>query len=134
MDGSIHGKAIFVINHVLLLQTEGDELTWVQRCKAGEDVILGHSDGTVARYKVDKFRPMGKTARGLQASKLQPGTRIMGISTLQQASWLEPMIHLSPLVLLCWAVTLSAKGFCAEQLEGHSLVDILGLEEIAVSM
>ena len=70
-----------------VVQDQGDELTWVQRCQPGEDVILGHRDGSVARYNVDLFRPMSRIARGLQASKLKEDNTIMGISTLAQASF-----------------------------------------------
>lgn len=66
-------------------QEAGDELTWVQRCGSGEDVILGHCDGSVARYNVDLFRPMGRGARGLMATRLREDNQILGMSTLQQA-------------------------------------------------
>lgn len=82
------GEESSLLDHLDLtgfsLQEEGDELTWVQRCRPGEDVILGHCDGSVARYNVDLFRPMSRGARGLQASRLREGNQVLGISTLQQ--------------------------------------------------
>lgn len=55
-------------------------MTTVKPCQPGEDVILGYCDGCVARSSVDLFRPMGRTARGLQATK--GGAEILGIATL----------------------------------------------------
>ena len=95
--GEVEGLCPHASLILLLSQNEGDELTWVQRCQPGEDVILGHRDGTVARYNVDMFRPMSKTAKGLQASKLQPGNRIMGMSTLKQARLYTSLLQICEL-------------------------------------
>lgn len=64
------------------MQAEGDELVWVQKCRVGDDIMIATSDGQVARYSSELFRPVGRKGRGLLAVNLKPGTSIVGMTVL----------------------------------------------------
>lgn len=57
---------------------EGDELKWVRRSQAGDEVMIVTKDGQSIRFKESDARPLGRSTRGVRAIKLRKGDEVIG--------------------------------------------------------
>lgn len=57
---------------------EGDTLNWVNQAANNEEIIIGTSCGMAIRFAVSDLRPLGRSARGVNAIKLRSGDLIIG--------------------------------------------------------
>ena len=60
----------------------GDELTWVARAPAGSRVLLAASNGAALLFATDSLRPTGRASTGVNAMKLAPGAKLVGMCVL----------------------------------------------------
>ncbi|KAL3937992.1 MAG: hypothetical protein SGBAC_007013, partial [Bacillariaceae sp.] len=61
---------------------DGDKLKWCQPCTDDDDILIGSSRGQATRFSVEKFRPTGRTSRGVRAMKLKDGDTIADMNVL----------------------------------------------------
>ena len=52
---------------------EGDELAWVRNTTGGDDLIIATRQGVAIRFAESDVRPMGRTATGVRAIRLDEG-------------------------------------------------------------
>ncbi len=57
---------------------ENDELNWVKLATAKDEIIIGTSCGMAIRFAVSDLRPLGRSARGVNAMKLRTSDSIIG--------------------------------------------------------
>lgn len=64
---------------------EDDELRWVRRCTSADTIIFASENGLVARISAsdDSIRPLGRTARGVMAMRLNHGDAIAGMDIVE---------------------------------------------------
>ncbi|MBD2314882.1 DNA gyrase subunit A [Desertifilum sp. FACHB-1129] len=63
---------------------EGDQLRWVRRATAEDSIIIGSRKGMAIHFRTneEQLRPIGRTARGVRAMKLQSGDELVGMDIL----------------------------------------------------
>lgn len=57
---------------------ENDTLNWVNQANNNDEIIIGTSCGMAIRFGVNDLRPLGRSARGVNAMKLRSGDVIIG--------------------------------------------------------
>lgn len=57
---------------------ENDTLNWVNQANNNDEIIIGTSCGMAIRFGVNDLRPLGRSARGVNAIKLRTGDVIIG--------------------------------------------------------
>lgn len=57
---------------------ENDTLNWVNQANDNDEIIIGTSCGMAIRFGVNDLRPLGRSARGVNAMKLRTGDIIIG--------------------------------------------------------
>ncbi len=65
---------------------EGDELAWVRLTDGQYDLIIGTHDGMAIRFAETDVRPMGRTARGVRAIRLEEGDYVVGMAGVAPGS------------------------------------------------
>lgn len=60
---------------------EGDELYDVIFVKDNDEIYIGGSNGNMIRFNENNVRPMGRTAAGVKAMKLDPSEKVVGLSS-----------------------------------------------------
>lgn len=63
---------------------EGDQLRWVRRATAEDSIIIGSRKGMAIHFRTneEQLRPIGRTARGVRAMKLEAGDELVGMDIL----------------------------------------------------
>eukprot|EP00526_Cylindrotheca_closterium_P002449 CAMPEP_0113652336 /NCGR_PEP_ID=MMETSP0017_2-20120614/27949_1 /TAXON_ID=2856 /ORGANISM="Cylindrotheca closterium" /LENGTH=908 /DNA_ID=CAMNT_0000565171 /DNA_START=81 /DNA_END=2803 /DNA_ORIENTATION=+ /assembly_acc=CAM_ASM_000147 len=61
---------------------DGDKLKWCQPCTDDDDILIASSRGQATRFSVEKFRPTGRSSRGVRAMKLKDGDTIADMNVL----------------------------------------------------
>ncbi len=57
---------------------EGDSLGWVKMTRGGEDIVLVSEQGKGIRFSEEDVRPMGRTATGVNAMRIDTWDRLAG--------------------------------------------------------
>lgn len=65
---------------ILAKLDSGDRARWCQRCRDGDDVLVGSSMGRAMRFAADKLRSTGRVSRGVRAMKLRDGDTIADVN------------------------------------------------------
>ena len=60
---------------------EGDELYDVIFVKDNDEIYIGGSNGNMIRFNENNVRPMGRTAAGVKAMKLDSSEKVVGLSS-----------------------------------------------------
>ena len=60
---------------------EGDELYDVIFVKDNDEIYIGGSNGNMIRFNENNVRPMGRTAAGVKAMKLESSEKVVGLSS-----------------------------------------------------
>lgn len=63
--------------------TNGDSLSWCQKCVDGDDILIGTSQGMATRFESSALRPTGRTSRGVKSMKLKPGDTLADVNILE---------------------------------------------------
>ncbi|BAC91023.1 DNA gyrase subunit A [Gloeobacter violaceus] len=89
---------------------EGDELRWVRRARAEDDILVGSRAGMAIRFRADEeqLRPLGRTARGVKSMELRKGDELvsMDILSCEQRERAEANGECGP-----WVLVVTADGF-----------------------
>lgn len=59
---------------------EGDQLRWVRRTQGDQQLIVVTQQGQALRFRETDVRPVGRSALGVYAIKLEPGDRVVSAS------------------------------------------------------
>ena len=62
---------------------EKDQLGWVRRSTGNSNIIIGSTDGMVIRFHESDVRPMGRSARGVGAMRMNEGDSIVGFDAIE---------------------------------------------------
>lgn len=65
---------------------EGDELITVRMVEAGEDIIVGTTQGMAIRFKEEEVRSMGRSAQGVKAVTLDEEDYVVGMGVVRQGN------------------------------------------------
>ena len=70
---------------IIATLADGDQLKWCQRCKDGDDLLIGSSKGQATRIESANVRPSGRTSRGVRAMKLREGDTLADMNVIESA-------------------------------------------------
>ncbi|AGY59874.1 DNA gyrase subunit A [Gloeobacter kilaueensis] len=89
---------------------EGDELRWVRRARAQDDILVGSRAGMAIRFRADEdqLRALGRTARGVKSMELRKNDELvsMDILSCEQRERAEANGDCGP-----WVLVVTAGGF-----------------------
>ncbi len=65
---------------------EGDQLRWVRRARAEDDILVGSQAGMAVRFRADEeqLRALGRTARGVRSMTLREGDELVSMDILSR--------------------------------------------------
>ena len=61
---------------------EGDELAWVKMTSGDENLLVATRRGKAICFNENDVRPMGRTARGVRAIKMDDGDEVVGMARM----------------------------------------------------
>ncbi len=63
---------------------DGDELKWVRRSEAGDEIVIVTREGQSIRFKEADARPLGRSTRGVRAIRLRTSDEVIGADVARQ--------------------------------------------------